>query len=195
MIGAHKRDWNLILYSALWAYRTSVRNVTGFTPFLLVYGLKAVLPIQCEISSHKLTVNLLLETSEEEAHFLELIQLDETRHDTALDNEAHKKWVKAQFDKNVKPRVFSEGDLVLLYDQESDKLGAGKFQSLWMGPYIVKQVLENGAYELVHYDGIPLAQPRNELYLKRYYAWLGVVTSLYAFVTFLFSSRVIFLVR
>ncbi len=106
---------------------------------------------------------------------MELIQLDETRHDAALANEAHKKWVKAEFDKNVKPCVFLEGDLVLLYDQESDKLGAGKFKSLWMGPYIVKHLLAKGAYELMDYDGIPLAQPRNRLYLKRYYAWFTVV--------------------
>ena len=135
-----------------------------------MYGLEAILPIQCEISSLKLAIDLLPESSEEEARFLELIHLDETRHDTTLANEAHKKWVKAQFDKNVKPRVFSEGDLVLLYDQESDKLGARKFKSLWMDPYIVKRVLAKGAYELMDYDGIPLAQPRNGLYLKRYYA-------------------------
>ena len=170
MVGVHKRGWHLILYLALWAYRTSVRNATGFTPFQLVYGLEAILPIQCEISSLKLAIDLLPGTSEEEARFLELIQLDETHHDAALANDAHKKWVKAQFEKNVKPRVFSEGDLVLLYDQESDKLGAGKFKSLWMGPYIVKSVLAKGAYELVDYDEIPLAQPRNGLYLKRYYA-------------------------
>ena len=96
--------------------------------------------------------------------------MDETRRDTTLANEAHKKRVKAQFDKNVKPRVFSEGDLVLLYDQESDKLGACKFKSLWMGPYIFKCVLAKGVYELMDYDGIPLAQPRSRLYLKRYYA-------------------------
>eukprot|EP00253_Pinus_taeda_P026855 PITA_26855 len=125
---------------------------------------------KCEISSLKLAVNLLPGTSEEEARFLELIQLDETHCDATLANEAHKKQVKAQFDKNVKPHVFSEGDLGLLYDQESDKLGAGKFKSLWMGPYIVKHVLAKGAHELVDYDGIPLAQPRNGLYLKRYYA-------------------------
>eukprot|EP00253_Pinus_taeda_P001821 PITA_01821 len=125
---------------------------------------------KCEILSLKLAVDLLLGTSEEEARFLELIQLDETRRDATSANEAHKKKVKVQFDKHVKPRVFSEGDLVLLYDQESDKLGAGKFKSLWMGPYIVKRILAKGAYELVVYDGIPLAQPRNGLYLKRYYA-------------------------
>eukprot|EP00253_Pinus_taeda_P003689 PITA_03689 len=137
--------------------QTSVRNAIGFTPFRLVYGLEAILPVQCEISSLKLAVDLLPGTSEEEACFLELIHLDETRRDAASANEAHKKRVKAQFDKNVKPRVFSEGDVVLLYDQESDKLGAGKFKSLWMGPYIVKRVLTKGAYELMDYDGIPLA--------------------------------------
>ena len=91
MIGVHKRNWHLILYSALWAYRTSVRNATGFTPFQLVYGLEEILPIQCEISSLKLAIDLLPDTSEEEACFLELIHLDETRRDAALANEAHKK--------------------------------------------------------------------------------------------------------
>jgi len=121
-----------------------------------VYWPEEILPVQCEISSLKLAIDFLPGTLEEEAHFLELIQLDETRHDATLANVAHKKRVKAQFDKNVKPRVFSEGHLVLLYDQESGKLGEGKFKSLWMGPYIVKRVLAKGAYELMDYDGIPL---------------------------------------
>lgn len=52
-----------------------------------------------------------------------------------------------------------ERDLVFLYDQEANKLGAGKFEPLWMGPYIVKRVLAKSAYDLVDYDGIPLSQP------------------------------------
>ena len=64
-------------------------------PFQLVYGLEAILSVQCEISSLKLVVDLLPRTSEEEACFLELIHLDETRHDVASANEAHKKWVKS----------------------------------------------------------------------------------------------------
>ena len=102
--------------------------------------------------------------------FLELIHLDETCREAALANEVHKKQIKAQYDRNVKPRIFSEGDLVLLYDKEADKLGAGKFEPLWMGPHIVKCVLAKGAYELMDYDGIPLLQPQNRLYFKRYYA-------------------------
>jgi hypothetical protein len=49
-------------------------------------------------------------------------------------------------------------------------LGARKFEPMWRGPYIVHQVLEKGAYELVDYDGIPLSELRNGLYLKKYYA-------------------------
>ena len=36
---------------------------------------------------------------------------------------------------------------------------------------MVKHVLEKGAYELVDYEGTTLAEPRNGLYLKKYYAW------------------------
>jgi hypothetical protein len=31
-------------------------------------------------------------------------------------------------------------------------------------------MLQKGAYELVDYDGIPLKEPCNGLYLKKYYA-------------------------
>ena len=35
---------------------------------------------------------------------------------------------------------------------------------------MVKRVLEKGTYELVEYEGMALAEPRNGLYLKKYYA-------------------------
>jgi hypothetical protein len=170
MIGIHKNSWHTMLFSALWAYRTSVKSATGFTPFRLVYGMEAILPIECEIPSLKLAVELLPNTSAEEERLLYLMRLDETRRDATLVIEAQKKRVKAQYDKHVKPRVFSEGDLVLLYEQDKDVLGAGKFEPMWRGPYIVSKVLAKGAYELVDYDGIPLSEPRNGLYLKKYYA-------------------------
>jgi hypothetical protein len=166
MIGIHKTNWHTMLFSALWAYRTTVKTSTGFSPFQLVYGLEAVLPIECEIPSLKLAVELLPNTSPEEERLLYLTRLDETRRNAALANGAHKKRVKVQFDKTVKPRSFSEGDLFLVYDQRHDDMGAGKFQSMWLGPYIVKRVLQRGAYELVDFEGIPLNEPRNGLYLK-----------------------------
>lgn len=57
-------------------------------------------------------------------------------------NEAHKKRVKVQYDKAIKPRVFSEGDLVLVYAQEKDALGAVNFKSMWYGLFIIKKFLK-----------------------------------------------------
>jgi hypothetical protein len=41
---------------------------------------------------------------------------------------------------------------------------------MWHGPYIVRRVLENGGYKLEDYEGNMLVEPRNDLYLKIYYA-------------------------
>ena len=114
-------------------------------------------------------MELLPNTSVEEEWFLYLKNLDENQRDASLANEAHKKCVKAQYDKFVQPCVFNEGDMVLTYDQKHDKLGKGKLESMLYGPFIVSKVLEKGAYELVYYDGIPFWKPCNGLYLKRYY--------------------------
>ena len=127
-----------MLFSALWAYRTSVKTSTGFTPFQLVYGLEAVFPIECEIPLLQMAIELLPATSEEEKRLLYLAQLDENRRDATLAIETHAKRMKAQYDRNVTPRNFSEGDLVLVYGQANDKLGAGKFIPMWHGPYVVK---------------------------------------------------------
>jgi hypothetical protein len=138
MVGIHKSNWHTMLFSALWDYQTSIKSSTRFTPFQLVYGIEAILSIECEIPSLKPVVELLPNTSDEEECLLYLMQLKETRCDIALVIETQKKHVKVQYDKHVKTRVFFEGDLVLLYEQDRDLLGAGKFEPMWQGPYIVK---------------------------------------------------------
>ena len=84
--------------------------------------------------------------------------------------EVNKHCVKVQYDKYFHPRKFSDGGLVILWDQAKEPLGAGKFNPMWHGTYVIKHVLEKGAYELVDYEGTALAEPRNGLYLKNYYA-------------------------
>jgi hypothetical protein len=120
-----------MLFSTLWAYQTFVKSATGFTHFRLVYGVEAILPIECKIPSLKLVVELLPNTSAKEECLLYLMRLDETRRDATLVIEAQKKRVKAQYEKHVKPHIFSKGDLVLLYEQDRDMLGAGKFEPMW----------------------------------------------------------------
>ena len=79
--------------------------MTSFTPFQLFYKLEVVLPIECEISSLKLDVELPNNSIEEE-DFLYLTNLYETRWDVTLANKLHMKQIKDQYDKLVQPRVF-----------------------------------------------------------------------------------------
>jgi len=71
----------------------------GFTPFQLAYSSEEALPIQCQIPSLKIVVELLPNTSTREECLLYLNQLDETRRESKLALEAHKHQVKTQYDK------------------------------------------------------------------------------------------------
>ena len=112
-----------MLYPALWAYRTAVKTATGFSPYQLVHGVKSILSVECEIPSLKLAVELLPDTSPLEEHLVHLEQLDEQRRDALVALEVNKRCIKVQYNKSVCPRRFSEGDLVLLWDQQKRTLG------------------------------------------------------------------------
>ena len=105
-----------MLYPALWAYRTNVKTTTWFSPFQLVHGVEVVTPVECEILSLKISIHVLLDMTELEERLLHSEHLDEKHRDALTANEAHKNRVKNQYDKSVKSRIFSEWELVLLWD-------------------------------------------------------------------------------
>ncbi|XP_017982297.1 PREDICTED: uncharacterized protein LOC108663225 [Theobroma cacao] len=58
------KDWNEKLPFALHAYRTSVHTSTGATLYSLVYGIEAVLPVEVEIPSLRVLMEIELEDAE-----------------------------------------------------------------------------------------------------------------------------------
>ena len=134
-----------MLYPTLWAYRTAVKTATSFFPYHLVHGVESILLVECKIPSLKLAIEILPDTSTLEERLVHLEQLDEQRRDALVALEVNKHRVKVQYDKSVCPRKFSEGDLVLFWDQAKEPLGVGKFNPMWHGPYMVKRVLKKGS--------------------------------------------------
>ena len=52
----HRKDWADRISEALWAYRTTWRNNTGFSPYELVYGKSVVFHIEFEIKTLRTTM-------------------------------------------------------------------------------------------------------------------------------------------
>ncbi|KAL6324064.1 hypothetical protein AAG906_006335 [Vitis piasezkii] len=58
---AYRPQTNGALPFALWAYRTSFRTSTGATPYSLVYGMEAVLPVEIEMGSLRVALEQIPE--------------------------------------------------------------------------------------------------------------------------------------
>ncbi|MCO5563381.1 hypothetical protein L7F22_017022 [Adiantum nelumboides] len=54
MVQSKPKLWDAFLDGALWAYRTTYKDATQFTPFYLVYGQEALQPIELQIPTIKL---------------------------------------------------------------------------------------------------------------------------------------------
>jgi hypothetical protein len=63
-ISRSNSNWHIMLYPMLWAYQTLVNTTTVFSYFQLFHGVESILPIECEIPSLKLAVELLPDTSD-----------------------------------------------------------------------------------------------------------------------------------
>jgi hypothetical protein len=169
-VNKHKTNCHHMLFSVLWYYCTIVKTTTSLTPFHLIHGFEATLPIECKIPTLRIAIEILFDTAPMEQYLLNLESLNEYRQSSLQNNEAAKKWSKATFECHVNLRLFNEGDLILSYDIAHDTLDHGKFESLWHVPYIIQHCLTKGAYILASPKCYPLKEHVNGLYLKKFYA-------------------------
>ncbi|XP_050368887.1 uncharacterized protein LOC126786979 [Argentina anserina] len=70
-VSKKQRDWYEKLGEALWTYRTTYRTTTNATPYSLIYGVKAMLPLEKEISS----VRIALQEDSVSANFWVLVPM------------------------------------------------------------------------------------------------------------------------
>ncbi|KAG9458315.1 hypothetical protein H6P81_002823 [Aristolochia fimbriata] len=112
-IGADKRSWDEKLGEALWAYRTSFRTPTQSTPYSLVYGTEAVLPLKVQLPSLRIAVREGLTTEEcAQMRLAELESLNEQRLEAQQRLECYQSRMTRAFNKKVRLRSFQKGDLV-----------------------------------------------------------------------------------
>ncbi|CAJ2652969.1 unnamed protein product [Trifolium pratense] len=164
------KDWHEMLPFALHGYRTSVRTSTGATPFSLVYGMEAVLPVEVEIPS----MRVLMETELAEAEWCQnrydqLNLIEEKRMAALCHGQLYQRRMKQAFDRKVRPREFREGDLVLKKILSFQPDSRGKWTPNYEGPYVVKRAFSGGAMTLATMDGDELPRPVNADAVKKYF--------------------------
>ena len=165
------RDWSKKLPFALWVYRTSFHTSTGATPFSLVYGMEAMLPIEIEMRSSRVALEQQISEVElTQSHYDQLSLLDERRLRAADHVQAYQRKMTRAFRKRVKPRKFQKGDLVLNVLRGFINDPRGTFRPTWTGPYVIRDLTREGASWLTDLDGNQFTEPANVDQLKKFYA-------------------------
>ncbi|RDX72203.1 Retrovirus-related Pol polyprotein, partial [Mucuna pruriens] len=154
------KDWHDMLPYALHGYRTTIRTSTGATPYALVYGTEAVLPVEIEIPSLRVIAEVEVEEAEWAQHrFDQLNLITEKRLRAICHGRLYQRRIKRAFDKRSKPRAFKEGDLVLKKIFPTAKDYRGKWAPKYEGPYVVRQAFSGGALILTDKEGRDLKSP------------------------------------
>ena len=165
------RDWSENLPFALWAYRTSFCTSMGATPYPLVYGMEAVLPIEIETGSLRVALEYQIsETEWAQSRYDQLSLLDEGRLRAADHVQAYQRKMTRTFRKRVKPRKFQKGDLVLKVLRGLINDPRGKFRPNWSEPYFIRDLTRERAAWLTDLDENQFTEPVNVDQLKKSYA-------------------------
>ena len=160
-----RTDWDQKLHFVLWAYRTAYKTAIGTTPFNLVFGLNAILPIEFLIPTLRVAKQMEWTGHELSKRIDDLERLDEDRQITVLGIYAEKRRMKNWHDTHVKMGRFKKGDLVLLYTLKKLKR---KLKMQGLGPFVINELNSSGAVHLETLDGEQMANFINGSRLRLY---------------------------
>lgn len=102
---------------ALWADRVTMKKAIRCAPFDLVYGIQAKLPYNNLREMYKF-VHLYEDDITDEMQLImdDIIQLEEARRDSSIQNAKLQSHMKNLYDKRAIDRKFEIGDMVLLWN-------------------------------------------------------------------------------
>jgi len=161
-----KGTWAEEVPRIMWAYHITPQSTTKETPFNLVYGSDAMIPVEIQENSPHFQNFVVEESNEERKVNLDL--LVEVREEARIKAEALKRRVKYKYSSMLRPRQFQVADLVLRkahsYQLEN------KLSPKWIDPFRVTKALGNGAYRLETLEGGAIPRTWNATNLKFYFS-------------------------
>jgi len=163
---ASRSSWPEEISRILWAYHTTPQSTTHETPFSLVYGTDALLPI--EVGHPTENRKELTTESNEEGVRANLDVLEEIRELARITGEATKRRVERRYRTKVIPRDFKINGLVLRRAHLTE--AEHKLSPKWVGPFRIREVLPGGAYRMETLDGSVIPRTWNAANLRFYFS-------------------------
>jgi len=174
LCGEDGKKWRTHLPAVLLADRISTKRSTGYSPYEILFGHKAVLPVDVEEVTYlavdwwrvKKPAELL------EARTQQLMRRDEMMKKAYQRLKKTRESSVRYWDKRCAHRLRSrlkKGDLVLLYNRSLESQWGRLFSHRWNGPYRVTGHFPGGAYSLEELDGTPLARKAAAAHVKKFY--------------------------
>ncbi|XP_070007360.1 uncharacterized protein [Nicotiana sylvestris] len=137
MVENHKQ-WHEKLPFTLLRYHTTVRTSIRATPYILVYGTEAVIPVEVEIPSLGIIPEAELSDAERiRSSYEQLALINGKRMNAVCHGHLYQNRMSRAFNKRVKPRQFAPGQLVLKKIFPHQDEAKGKFSPNWQGLYMV----------------------------------------------------------
>ncbi|XP_009596822.1 uncharacterized protein [Nicotiana tomentosiformis] len=163
-------QWHEKLSFALLGYHTTMRTSTGVTPYMWVYGTKAMIPTVVEIPYLRVIQKAKLDNVEWIRVRQEQVMLiDEKRMDAVWHGQLYQNRMANVFNRKVKPWQFASGQLVLKKIFPHQEEAKGKFAPNWKGPYVIHRVLSGGALIFAEMDNRVNTKPIKLDAIKRKY--------------------------
>ncbi|XP_070039773.1 uncharacterized protein [Nicotiana tomentosiformis] len=103
------KQWHEKLPFALLGYRTTIRTSTGATPYLLVYGIEAVIPIEVEIPSLRIIQEAELSDVEwVQSRYEQLVLIDGKRMNAVCHGQLYQNRMTRAFNKKKWTEKFGQ---------------------------------------------------------------------------------------
>ena len=154
LLETNEKSWDSKLKFSLWANRVTDKRSIGNSPFKLVYGSEAIFPIQPILLVEKFFQEEEDEPNDMMRRMMDLVELQQIKEQVAGKSEAHKQRINGMFDKRTKADNFQVGDWVLKWDAVRKEKGKHKkFDSLWIGPFVIDWVYKNNTLKLQNLEG------------------------------------------
>jgi hypothetical protein len=165
MLEKFKTRWVVELPSILLSLRTTLTLGTGYTPFFMVHGSEAVLPIDIDYRSPKVRAYTYEgnQVSLEDA----IDQLNEALYVALLHSAWYQQSMRRYHGRAVRERAFQVRDLVL-HRVQSNK-DRHKLSLPWEGPFIVDQILRPDIDKFKDEDDRPITNTWNIEHLCHFY--------------------------